>query len=66
MPEIRIWPSLALPVLLLGLGLAACDEAEQNRVLLYEKGTYLGPKDPPLSQQTEDDLRGRAILQAGS
>jgi len=62
----RSWRLLVLPILLLGLSLAACDEAEQGRVLLYEKGTYLGQKDPPLGQQTEDELRGRAALQAGT
>jgi hypothetical protein len=66
MPGIRLGRVLALPILLLGFGLAACDEAEQDRVLLYEKGTYLGPSDPPLGQEAEDALRARATLQAGS
>lgn len=66
MSERRVWRLLALPTLLLGLGLAACDEAEQDRILLYEKGTYLGPSDPPLSEETENELRSRATLQAGT
>ena len=49
----------------LALSLAACDEAEQGRVLRYEKGTYLGEKDTGLSVETLDDLRSRASLQRG-
>ena len=46
--------------------LAACDEAEQGRVLRYEKGTYLGEPDTQLDQETLDRLRQRARLQQGS
>jgi len=35
-------------------GLSACAEEEQNRVLSYKKGTYLGKTDQRLS---EDQLR---------
>ena len=35
-------------------GLSACAEEEQNRVLSYKKGTYLGKAD---QQLTEDQLR---------
>ena len=35
-------------------GLSACAEEEQNRVLSYQKGTYLGKTDQQLS---EDQLR---------
>mgnify|MGYP001323226266 CR=1 FL=1 len=49
----------------LGLSLAACDEAEQGRILRYEKGTYLGQKDSKLPPATEDALRGRATMQRG-
>ncbi|NIA69511.1 hypothetical protein HBA54_12995 [Pelagibius litoralis] len=48
------------------LGLAACDQDEQGRILRYEKGTYLGPTDTQLSQETRDALRARATLQGGS
>ncbi len=37
-----------------GAGLSACAEEEQNRVLSYEKGTYLGKTDQRLSK---DQLR---------
>jgi len=36
------------------IGLSACAEEEQNRVLSYKKGTYLGKAD---QQLTEDQLR---------
>ena len=38
----------------LSFGLLACAEEEQNRLLRYEKGTYLGKVDQQLS---EDQLR---------
>ena len=47
------------------LGLTACDEAEQGRILRYEKGTYLGPEDSELSDETRDTLRARTTLQGG-
>lgn len=47
------------------LGLAACDESEQGRVLRYEKGTYLGKADTPLSEEQVDELRQRARMQQG-
>jgi hypothetical protein len=50
-------------VLVAGLFLSACDEAEQGRVLRYEKGTYLGPKDQVLSSEQQADLRARSRLQ---
>ena len=50
-------------VLVAGLFLSACDEAEQGRVLRYEKGTYLGPKDQALSNEQQADLRARSRLQ---
>ena len=49
----------------LGVSLSACDEAEQGRILRYEKGTYLGQKDTPLPQETEAKLRDRAAMQRG-
>ena len=38
----------------LSFGLMACAEEERDRVLSYEKGTYLGKADQQLSQ---DQLR---------
>jgi len=50
-------------VLVAGLVLSACDEAEQGRVLRHEKGTYMGPKDQALSSEQQADLRARSRLQ---
>ncbi len=44
---------------------AACDEAEQGRILRYEKGTYLGPKDTTLPDEQQADLRARTHMQKG-
>ena len=46
-----------------GLLLSACDEAEQDRILRYEKGTYLGQKDQMLTERQQADLRARTRLQ---
>jgi hypothetical protein len=54
------------PVLAAAIGLTACDEAEQGRILHYKKGTYLGKKDQTLSQAKRDELRQRVRLQQGS
>jgi hypothetical protein len=40
--------------LVVGLALQACRDEEQGRILYFEKGTYLGKADQPL---TEDQLR---------
>ncbi len=45
---------------------SACDEAEQGRVLRYEKGIYLGQKDRGLSDQERNDLRAHTRMQQGS
>ena len=47
------------------LTLAACDEAEQGRILRYEKGTYLGQEDTGLTEQQREALRSRTSLQGG-
>jgi hypothetical protein len=46
-----------------GLVLSACDEAEQGRILRYQKGTYLGPKDQVLSDAQQAALRARSRMQ---
>lgn len=48
-----------------GVLLSACDPEEQDRVLLYEKGTYLGQADEELSSETRQELRNRARYQRG-
>jgi hypothetical protein len=52
-----IWLLGALGV---GLLLQGCREDEQDRPLLYDKGTYLGETDPPLPAQQVEELRARA------
>ncbi len=45
--------------------LSGCDQAEQGRILRYEKGTYLGKKDQTLSEEQQEDLRQRTRMQQG-
>lgn len=49
-----------------GFLLAACDESEQDRVLMYDKGTYLGQPDSPLTEDEQEALRARTRMQQGS
>lgn len=50
-------------VVLASLALPGCREEEQDRILLFEKGTYLGPADQALNQAQADDLRRRTLGQ---
>jgi hypothetical protein len=54
-------PRIALVALTLAgaLALGGCREAEQDRPLTYEPGTYLGQEDESLSAETLDTLRER-------
>jgi hypothetical protein len=54
-----------LALIAVGFAMTGCDEAEQGRVLMYEKGTYLGPKDQPLSDEQKAELRARTLQQRG-
>lgn len=47
------------------LAVTACKESEQDRVLYHQKGVYQGEKDSPLADEKLDDLRRRALNQAG-
>lgn len=47
----------------LALLLGGCREDEQNRVLKFEQGKYLGKSDQPLSSERVDELRQRSRLQ---
>jgi hypothetical protein len=53
---------IAVAVALIGLGLTlqGCREEEQDRVLSYEKGKYLGKPDTTLSDTQRSELRSRA------
>lgn len=56
--------ALACGTLLVAVALVACRETEQDRVLWYEKGTYLGQADSSLSETTREDLRQRTQFQS--
>ena len=45
------------------LTLAACREDEQGRILMFEKGEYLGEPDATLDADDVSDLRQRALEQ---
>jgi hypothetical protein len=57
----RVMAMLALAGLVLAL--QACREDEQNRPLVYDKGTYGGQVDEKLEQDQIDALRQRAAGQ---
>jgi len=60
----RISPAGVVCCLLVAaVALAGCREAEQGRVMRYQKGTYLGPKEAPLSDAVHSVLRQRAEQQ---
>jgi hypothetical protein len=58
--------ALCLAVICAGFIVSACDEAEQDRVLRYEKGTYLGPVESPLDTEQLNELRQRAKRQGAN
>ena len=41
----------------------SCRESEQGRILFYEKGTYLGKREAPLTDDQAETLRQRATRQ---
>ena len=45
------------------LTLSSCAEEEQDRLLSYEKGTYLGPTDQSLTEEQVRELMARADIQ---
>ena len=47
-----------------GLGLSGGRDEEQNRVLNYQKGTYLGAQDQSLSDTKVNDLVRRSAYQS--
>ena len=58
--------ALAGCLVVIGLALGGCRENEQNRVLMFEKGKYLGKPDQPLSEDQIEELRHRAEQQSSS
>ena len=57
--SIGVWLAIA------GIALVAqgCREDEQDRPLVYDKGSYQGQPDPALSDQQVEALRQRAGAQ---
>lgn len=51
---------VGLCALVAGAALQGCRKEEQDRVLFFDKGTYLGKPDEPLTDQQIDALRRRA------
>jgi hypothetical protein len=55
---IRFHKNLLIVLFILSTFLiSSCREDEQNRVLNYNKGVYLGEKDTPLTEQQITKLR---------
>jgi hypothetical protein len=50
-------------ILLAGSALLGCRQDEQNRILAYEKGKYLGKADQKLSSEGVNRLRLRVANQ---
>ncbi len=50
-------------LLFMGAALGGCREGEQGRIMSYQKGTYLGPTQAPLSEETREALRQRIRFQ---
>jgi len=61
-PSLKAPIAIALMLLALPL-LSACRDGEQGRVLLYDKGTYLGKEDAGLDVAAVLALKGRTSLQ---
>lgn len=57
---VRMLVLAALAMVLLG----GCRESEQDRLLMYKKGTYLGPEDQPISDEARSNIRERGRLQS--
>ncbi len=62
-------PRRLIVACLAGIGLLilqGCQESEQDRILSFEKGTYLGEPDEPLSPAQQEALRYRAKITQGN
>lgn len=62
----RALTTLIAAVMIPAAFLAGCKEEEQNRVLTYQPGIYLGKPDTPLDQDQLRRIRSRTAGQAGS
>ena len=57
--SIATYATTALLGLGLLLGATGCKESERDRVLMYNKGNYLGPADQKLDDGAVRDLQNR-------
>lgn len=64
--RLRKRTGLAVLALLLPAALGGCEEAQEDRVLIEEKGEYQGPADRGLTESEVDALRNRVRLQGDS
>ncbi len=53
-------PLLLVCLLIAGLAIGGCRKEEQNRTLMFEKGTYLGQSDQKLTDEQLRELQQRA------
>ncbi len=53
-------PILLGCLLIAGLAIGGCRKEEQNRILNFEKGTYLGQPDQKLTDEQVRELQQRA------
>lgn len=65
-----IWRILAAALAVVLIAVVVVDiGAERNRterVLRYEKGTYLGPPDTGISEETREQIRLRGLMIGGA
>ncbi len=63
----NIWQIVAGALAILLIGIVATDVADEadspKRLLQYQKGTYLGPADTPVSEEALSSLRYRGLNQ---
>jgi len=59
MSRVRI-PLLLGCLLVAGLAISGCRKEEQNRMLEFDKGEYLGKSDQSLTEEQLTELRHRA------
>jgi len=50
-------------LLIAALAIGGCRKEEQNRILEFDKGTYLGKQDQSLTDEQLSELRQRANAQ---
>ena len=65
--KVKIKQLLFIPISFLCLsGLTACQESERDRILRYDKVTYLGAEDQSLAPEQIQSLQSRTRYQFSS